>query len=137
MRRRRRCATPRTAALAGALALGACQGGGGPLTLEAEADSPVAALQTINEAGQECWFRSGERRFGDLALVPELDTQAGRPRLLVVRSGRRQSPPVLVVEAAGRPVTIETYGPLANTATGARINRDIRRWMAGPDSCND
>lgn len=125
------------AAFAGALALSACvsEPMGGPLKLETGAESPVSALQTINGAAAKCWFASGERSFRDLRMVPELDTTTGTPRLLIVRAGKAQGLPVLVIEASGAPVTLETYGPLAATATGGRVNRDIMRWSSGPARC--
>ncbi|MDV6226593.1 hypothetical protein R2G56_09895 [Nitratireductor aquimarinus] len=117
--------------------LAACQTepAGGPLTLEVEESSAVKALQTINSAGLKCWIRSGDRRFRDLRMVPELDTRVGRPRLLIVRSNKQQGLPLLVIEASGSPATISTYGPLASTRTGARINTDIMRWSSGDSSC--
>lgn len=108
---------------------------GGPLILEVKADGPVAALQTINKAGARCWTGASDSDFDRLQLVPELDTEAGRPRLLVVQRGRTEGLPALVIEAHGSPVTIETYGPLASTRTGGRINADIMRWSAGPATC--
>lgn len=119
------------------MALSACQSGpaGQPLNLKVAAASPVSALQTINEAAVKCWHKSGDRAFRDLRTIPELDTSAGNPRLLVVQAGKAQGLPSLVIEASGDPVTISTYGPLATTVTGGRINRDIERWSTGPADC--
>lgn len=108
---------------------------GGPLSLQIEARDPVVALQSINEAGVKCWVRSSDRAFGNLHLVPELDTSAGRPRLLMLQKGKAEGLPVLVIEAAGSPVTIATYGPLASTRTGGRVNADIMRWSSGQITC--
>ncbi|WP_163271348.1 hypothetical protein [Chelativorans alearense] len=108
---------------------------GGPLALQIEAHEPVAALQRINEAGARCWVRSSDAAFRDLHLVPELDTSAGRPRLLLLRKGKAEGLPVLVIEAAGSPVTVTTYGPLASTRTGGRVNADIMRWSSGTPDC--
>jgi hypothetical protein len=118
------------------LTLSACQtDAGGPLRLETGAASPVAALQTINESGRKCWIKSNDRRFHGLTMVPEFDTTAGNPRILVLPFGQADGLPALVIEASGEPVTIETYGPLAASAAGAHINRDIARWMGGGLTC--
>lgn len=108
---------------------------GGPLALTVEANDPVKALQHINENGQRCWIKSGGRDFSELRLMPELDTRVGRPRLLVLSRKSMQGLPQLVIEAAGNPVKIETYGPLASTGAGAQINADIMRWSAGAKDC--
>lgn len=127
----------RAAGLGLALALSACQTEpmGGPLKLEVEARSPTAALQTISEHGRKCWIAADGQRLRGLSMVPELDTTAGTPRILIVRSGKSEGLPALVIEAAGDPVTVETYGPLAASAAGARINRDIMRWSAEQSAC--
>lgn len=128
---------PAAAAAATALLLSACQSEpmGGPLVLEEGASAPVAALQQINEAGARCWMRSGDRAFADYRLVPELDTRVGTPRLLIVERARSEGLPQLVIEAAGDPVRIVTYGPLTAQRLGGRINGDIMRWSAGSRAC--
>ncbi|WP_338531412.1 hypothetical protein [Nitratireductor thuwali] len=132
----RRGATPAAGALALAILATGCtpEPMGGPLALTVQADSPTVALQHINEAGARCWMRARDRAFDGLRLVPELDT-AGSPRLLLVHSKRAQGLPVLVIEASGSPVKIETYGPLATTSTGGRVNADIMRWSGGSADC--
>jgi hypothetical protein len=135
---RRQTAWLRALTAAGALALlAACRGepAGGPLSVKADGQDAVAALQRINEAGVACWMRGGDPAFSELRLVPELDTRVGRPRLLVLQKGKAEGLPVMVIEAGGSPVTVETYGPLAATSTGARMNGDIRRWTGGRTNC--
>ena len=130
--------TLHTLATAGMLALlSACQAdrAGGRLALQVDAQDAVSALQRINEAGSACWMRSSDPAFRGLSLVPELDTTAGRPRLLLLERNKAAGLPSLVIEAAGMPVTIETYGPLADTSTGARVKADIRRWSGGRLTC--
>ncbi|WP_367714918.1 hypothetical protein AB2N04_13290 [Nitratireductor sp. GISD-1A_MAKvit] len=127
----------RLALIAPVLALAACQTEpmGGPLSLQVGAPSPVAALQNINSNGAKCWMRSGDRRFRDLHMIPELDTRVGRPRLLIMRSKKQQGLPLLVIEASGPPTRVYTYGPLASTRAGAQINADIMRWSSGASGC--
>lgn len=103
--------------------------------LQLEADDPVRVLQRVNEAGAVCWMKSGDNSFRDLRLIPELDTTAGRPRLLLLPIGKTEGLPSLVIEASGSPVAIETYGPLAGTRIGDRVNADVARWSGGSLSC--
>jgi hypothetical protein len=120
------------------LALAACQSfeaPGGSLTAEVDAPGPVQALQRVNERGLTCWIRSGDRAFRGYALVPELDTRSGDPRILVVRRGNAQGLPQLVISASGDPVRIVTFGPLTGDRLSARINADVLAWSAGRQGC--
>ncbi|QKV18042.1 hypothetical protein [Oricola thermophila] len=108
---------------------------GGPLIVEVDATNATTVLANVNENAQRCWFRTGERAFRQFAVIPELDTRIGSPRLLVVERGKSAGLPKLVIEANGNPVRITTYGPLANTAISGRINDDVLAWSAGRDSC--
>lgn len=94
----------------------------------------VKALQRVNEAGAKCW--SGSDGFEDLRLIPELDTIAGRPRLLLLNRNRTQGLPLLVIEAHGEPVSIDIYGPLSGAPVGRRIEADVSRWSSGPLRCH-
>lgn len=128
----------RAIAAATACMLAACatfERPGGPVVAEVDASSPTKALQRINERAHACWIRSGDRAFAGYALVPELDTRTGDPRLLIVRNESTQGLPALVISAAGDPVRLTTFGPLANASLSARINGDILAWSAGRRSC--
>jgi hypothetical protein len=117
--------------------LAACVGEriGGPLIAEADAPNATSLLSNINEKAQKCWFKSGDRAFRGLAVIPELDTRVGSPRLLVVERGQATGLPKMVIEAEGNPVKITTYGPLTETSVSARINDDVLAWSAGRESC--
>lgn len=123
------------AALVGVLT--ACQSEpiGGPLSIEVGAPTPVAILQTINEAGQRCWMKAGEKPFRKYRLVPELDTIAGNPRILLVERNNSAGRPQLVIESTSSPVKVSTFGPLVRTRLGGRINADIIRWSTGDPRC--
>jgi hypothetical protein len=95
----------------------------------------IAALQAINSKAVTCWMRSRDPAFAGLRLIPELDTQYGRPRLLLLKKNSQYGLPVLVVEAHGSPVKVETYGPLTQGPVGSRIEQDIRRWSTGSQAC--
>jgi hypothetical protein len=120
-------------ALAAMIALASCQSVKPKTAGPVQTVRAVPALQRVNARGFDCWIKSGDSAFKKLALVPELDTRAGTPRILVVERGKPQGLPKLVIESAGRGVA--TYGELAGTAVGARIRRDAARWANGGDAC--
>lgn len=108
---------------------------GGTLTAEVDAENGISVLSAVNEQAQKCWMKSGDRAFRGYAVIPELDTRVGNPRLLVVERGKSAGLPKLVIEASGNPVKITTYGPLAGSGISSRINRDVLAWAAGRSSC--
>jgi len=108
---------------------------GGPLIVEADASDATRLLSLVNENAQTCWIKSGDRAFRDLAVIPELDTRVGSPRLLVVERGKATGLPRMVIQAEGNPVKITTFGPLTGTSVSARINDDVLAWSAGRDDC--
>lgn len=99
------------------------------------AAAAVPALQKVNERAHACWIRSGDSAFRSLAVIPELDTRTGKPRILIVERSRPQGLPRFVIEASGTPARIVTYGPLAGQSISGRINTDVARWAAGDASC--
>lgn len=103
---------------------------GGPLRFEAEGTA-LANLQRINRAASRCWI--GTSAFSGLGMVPEFDTRAGKPRILILARGNTL--PKWVIEANGAPAQIVTYGPLTNTPLSARMNDDVIRWSGGNASC--
>lgn len=121
------------------LALSGCIAGSepvaGPLSGEFEGNSAVSVLQNINNRALSCWIKSGDKDFEGFALVPELDTRSGRPRILIVKKGQAQGLPQMVIEASGKPVKLNTYGPLTQQRLSGRINSDIIAWNTGRTGC--
>jgi len=114
-------------------ALAACQSSRPDM---AGADSAaVAFLQRINTNAHTCWTRSKDKDFVGYAVIPELDTQAGKPRILVVDKKAAHGLPKLVIEADGKPVKAAAYGPLLSGPAGSRISTDLKRWAGGSDAC--
>ena len=124
------------------LAATACQGTGTEvLGLKNEADARQVMV-TIAEAVQTCWFKSKDGAFTDYRLANELNSPAGRPRLLLVPRSRPDDLPLLVIQAenkgstaSGRFADIQTYGPLLSSENGARIREDVTRWAGGNTAC--
>ena len=100
-----------------------------------ENSAAVALLQRINTNAHTCWTRSKDKDFDSYAVIPELDTQAGKPRILVVDKKAAHGLPKLVIEADGKPVKAAAYGPLLSGSAGARIGADLKRWTGGSDAC--
>lgn len=120
------------------VALTACQTSeppGGPLTAQVQGTSPVSTLQRINNQALRCWIKSGDPAFTAYALVPELDSRANDPRILIVQRGKAQGLPQLVISASDAPVRISTFGPLTGQSISNRINADIAAWSAGASGC--
>lgn len=101
--------------------------------------SKSAALSTMERiaiAAQRCWFASKDEAFRPYRMANELNSFSGRPRILLVPARSPESRPLLVVQAEGTPARVDAFGPMMQSAAGARISSDVRRWMAGSDSCN-
>lgn len=119
-------------------ALAACQTTeppGGPLSAQVQGTSAVSTLQRINDRALECWIKSGDAAFSGLALVPELDSRANDPRILIVKRGQAQGLPQLVISASDGPVKLSTFGPLTGQTISNRINADVTAWSAGATGC--
>jgi hypothetical protein len=123
-----------TAAGLGLLALAGCQSGGHG-TATGENSAAIALLQRVNTNAHTCWLKSKDKDFQGYSVIPELDTQAGKPRILVVDKKAAQGLPKLVIEADGKPVKAAAYGPLLNEPAGGRIGADLKRWTGGSNSC--
>jgi hypothetical protein len=114
--------------------LSGCQSGAHG-TATGENSAAVALLQRVNTNAHTCWVKSKDKDFQGYSVIPELDTQAGKPRILVVDRKAAQGLPKLVIEADGKPVKATAYGPLLNQPAGDRIGADLKRWTGGSNSC--
>lgn len=114
--------------------LAACQkeDGFAPLNVR-DNSAAVAVLQKVNASAQDCWRK--DKDFKSLRIIPELDTMAGKPRILIVEAKAAQGLPKLVIEADGKPARIASYGPMADGPLSARINADVARWAGGNKAC--
>jgi hypothetical protein len=118
------------------LALSACQSTEGLPALKInDRSAAVSVLQKVNNAAQACWVKSKDADFRPYRVIPELDTRAGKPRILIVEAKAAQGLPKLVIEAEGKPARIAAYGPLAQSPLAGRIKADVDRWAAGSSAC--
>jgi hypothetical protein len=115
------------------VALAACQSS--KPEIGGENAAAVKLLQRVNESAHTCWIRSKDKDFTGYSVIPELDTQAGKPRILVVDKKAAHGLPKLVIEAGGTPAKANAYGPLLTGPAGSRISSDLKRWIGGSDAC--
>jgi hypothetical protein len=101
------------------------------------ASDPTNVASALSERMAECWFGADRADFADFIYAPELNSYAGRPRVLVVSRADPGGLPKLVVEAskAKRGTSVRLFGPLLSTASGPGISADVGRWVTGQDGC--
>lgn len=95
----------------------------------------LPVMERVALGARECWFRSKDPAFKAYKLAPELTSQNGRPRILIVPAKNPNGLPLAVVEASGNPARMSAFGPLMNEPIGQRIISDVNRWVAGADGC--
>ncbi len=125
------------------LGLAACQTGSPSASLSINTkDSPVKAISSIAQIAQKCWFKSGDRAFKGMRISNEVNSYAGRPRILLVKRSDPNGLPLLVVQAetkgnttSGTYTNIQTFGPLLQTNSGKRITDDVSRWSKKNPDC--
>lgn len=92
-------------------------------------------MERVASAAHSCWFKSSDPAFASYLLSPELNSYTGRPRILVVERSHPTGRPLLVVQAEGNPAKLETFGPMLNGPSAARIMSDVNRWAVGARNC--
>ena len=104
--------------------------------------SPTDAVAFIARAAQTCWFKSKGPTFSDMRMSDEVNSAAGRPRILLVKRSDPNGLPLLVIHAekrgsasSGTYTNIQTFGPLLQTKHGKRIASDVTRWSTGNSNC--
>jgi hypothetical protein len=95
----------------------------------------LPVMERVALGARECWFRSKDPAFKAYRLAPELTSQNGRPRILIVPAQNPNGLPLAVVEASGNPARLSAFGPLMSQPLGRRITSDVNRWVAGGDGC--
>ena len=104
--------------------------------------SPTNAIAEIARTAQKCWFKSGDPSFSEMRISNEVNSHAGRPRILLVKRSDPNGLPLLVIQAekrgdasSGDFTNIQTFGPLLQTKHGKRITGDVDRWSKGNTNC--
>ena len=95
----------------------------------------LPVMERVALGARECWFRSKDPAFKAYKLAPELTSQNGRPRILIVPAKNPNGLPLAAIEATGNPARMSAFGPLMNQPLGKRITSDVNRWVTGGEAC--
>lgn len=117
-----------------AILAAACQSRA-PVVVTTDSRSALSTMERVASAAHSCWFKSADPAFAGYSMAPELDSYSGRPRFLIVERSHPTGRPLLVVQAEGNPARLETFGPMLNGPSSARISADVNRWAAGAKGC--
>jgi len=121
----------------------ACQSGqpGKPLSYNTKS-SASDTIVSIGRTVQKCWFKTGDPVFTKFKMASEVNSYAGRPRLLLVPKNNPGGLPVLVIQAekrgsgaSGTFTNVQAFGPLLSENNGSRIVADVKRWTDGSTTC--
>ena len=116
------------------LALGGCQQTNSNAV---KGPSPQAIMVKVATQAQLCWFKKNDPAFTNFSMATELNSHAGRPRVLIVPKNNPAGLPKLVIQAE-RIVGISgvsTFGPLLDSSDGARIQDSVSKWATGNKNC--
>jgi len=121
------------------LLLSACQSGGpaAEFELSVKQQQPRKLMVAIARNVQKCWFKGGNTNFRKFRMANELNSYAGRPRLLLVPKNNPAGLPSLVVQAHSMDdlTRLHVFGPLLATNAGKTISADIKNWTSGKTTC--
>ncbi len=120
------------------LSLSACQSGGpsGEIELSVK-QKPHNLMASIARKVQNCWFKSTNPTFRKFRMANEINSYAGRPRLLLVPKHNPTGLPSLVVQAQSKDnlTRLHAFGPLLATHAGKTISADLKNWTSGKTAC--
>ena len=120
------------------ISLTACQSSGpaGEFELSVK-QNPRKLMVTIARNVQNCWFKRANPNFRKFRMANELNSYAGRPRLLLVPKNNPTGLPSLVVQAQSKDnlTRLHVFGPLLATNAGKTISTDLKNWTSGKTTC--
>ena len=123
-------------AICSALLSQACSPSGTP-EVTGGPQSAQEIMVRVAKRMQACWFARKDPRFRPYKLAAEINSYAGKPRVLIVPAKRPTALPKLVVQAQtvkGRP-SVTAFGPMLEGKNGAKIRADVDRWVRGEQAC--
>jgi len=99
--------------------------------------SPQTQMVHIAKRIQACWFKSKDPRFKKFKMASEVNSYAGKPRVLIVPKNKPSGLPKLVVqsERVGGSNVVSGFGPLLQTADGLQLKTSVDRWAKGNSAC--
>ncbi len=116
-----------------ALPLASCQ----QTPKKAPGISPQTMMVRVARQAQQCWFKQNDPAFAEYSMATELNSHAGRPRVLIVPKSNPTGLPKLVIQAERNVgiTDVATFGPLLDSKDGARIQNSISKWAGGGKNC--
>ena len=84
---------------------------------------------------ETCWIKSNDPSFADYIYSPEPNASNG-PRILIVPRKNPVGAPVLAIQINPEGNHVSVFGYLAQSPQAGRIGADLKRWLAGSDSCS-
>ena len=86
---------------------------------------------------QACWFKKPDPALKGFRMASEVDSYAGKPRILIVPKNNPEGLPKLVAQAekAGGRTQFSSFGPLLASNSGSRLQASLNRWAAGSTNC--
>ncbi len=118
--------------------LTACQSGEPGQGIELSSNvNPRELMVTIAKTMQRCWFKNAIPAFRKYRMASEVNSFAGRPRLLLVPKSNPTGLPSLVVQAEKqkRFTQVQAFGPLLSSSAGKAISTDLKNWTSGKTAC--
>jgi len=104
----------RPALISALVFLCACsQSGSGALNTGPKIQSPQTLMVHVAKRMQACWFKKNDPAFRNYRLATEVNSYAGKPRVLIVPKNNPAGLPKLVVQAERRGAQniLSTFGP--------------------------
>jgi hypothetical protein len=116
--------------------IAACAGNVTPIAFSS-GRSPQDSLMKIYDNLNACIIPKNRSAFDGLAVVPELDTRVGKPRLLIVKRSSPTARPLLVITAEDQTSgsDIEIFGPLLSERAGRILRLRSQQWHQGFTAC--
>jgi hypothetical protein len=109
---------------------------------QSEQKSPISdqtaalpVMERVARGANACWFKTNDPGFVGYKMAMELNSYAGKPRVLIVNAKRPESLPSLVVMAEGDPARLQAFGPLMQGPMGPKITAGVNHWARGNSGC--
>ena len=101
------------------------------------AESPQTLMVHVAKQVQACWFKKPDPSLKGFRMASEVNSYAGRPRILIVPKNNPEGLPKLVAQAekSGGRVRFSSFGPLLASGAGPQLQASLNRWASGSTSC--
>ncbi len=100
-------------------------------------ESPQSLMVRVAKQVQACWFKKPDPALKGFRMASEVNSYAGKPRILIVPRNNPEGLPKLVAQAekSGGRTQFSSFGPLLSSNSGSRLQASLNRWAAGSTKC--